>query len=90
MKETSVDYIAGERKLSWYTSDPKWMRKINFYMAEYPNEIKVDFKDDDGIQVSCPVSWFKPPKPPIKRNLTDEQKQAAADRMAKARAAISN
>lgn len=87
MRETSVDYIAGEGKLSWWTSDPKWIRKMQQYMAEYPNDVKISFGDEEAMQVTCPVSWFKPPKPPVKRVFTEEQKKAAADRMKKARMA---
>lgn len=80
MAETSVEYIKGERYLTWYSDEPKWANRIR-QLAEDNAEVQIVSDDGDGVLAHCPVSWFKPPKPPIKRNMTDEQRQAAAERM---------
>lgn len=80
MAETSVEYIKGEQYLTWYSDEPKWVNRIRQLAAD---DASVQVVNDDGesIMAHCPVSWFKPPKPPIKRNMTDEQRKAAAERM---------
>nr|DAO69368.1 MAG TPA: hypothetical protein [Caudoviricetes sp.] len=48
---------------------------------ERPDEVEIVYKDEDGLMVHCPASWFKPPKSPIKRDLTPEQRVELAERM---------
>ena len=80
MAETSVEYIKGERYLTWYSDEPKWANRIRQLAADNA-DVNIISDDGEGVLAHCPVSWFKPPKPPIKRNMTDEQRQAAAERM---------
>lgn len=80
MSETSVEYIKGERYLTWYSDEPKWANRIRQLAADNA-DVNIISDDGEGVLAHCPVSWFKPPKPPIKRNMTDEQRQAAAERM---------
>ena len=80
MAETSVEYIKGERYLTWYSDEPKWANRIRQLAADNA-DVQIVSDDGEGVLAHCPVSWFKPPKPPIKRNMTDEQRQAAAERM---------
>lgn len=87
MAETSVEYIKGERYLTWYSDDPKWANRIRQLAADNA-DVNIISDDGEGVLAHCPVSWFKPPKPPIKRNMTDEQRQAAAERMKNMRSPI--
>ena len=80
MAETAVEYIKGENYLTWYSDDPKWVNRIR-QMATDNAEVQIVNDDDESVLAHCPVSWFKPPKPPIKRNMTAEQRKAAAERM---------
>lgn len=80
MIETAVDYIKGESCLAWYSSEPKWVNRIRQFADENP-DVQIVKDSGDSILCHCPVSWFKPPKPPIKRNMTDEQRKAASERM---------
>ena len=80
MAETSVEYIKGERYLTWYSDEPKWANRIRQLAADNA-DVQIVSDDGEGVLAHCPVSWFKPPKPPIKRNMTDEQRQAAAERI---------
>ena len=72
MQETCVEFVKGEPMLLWRTSDRKWIAR---------NAVKIVYKDEDGLMAHCPASWFKPPKPPIKRDLTPEQRAEAAARL---------
>ena len=87
MAETSVEYIKGERYLTWYSDEPKWANRIRQLAADNA-DVNIISDDGEGVLAHCPVSWFKPPKPPIKRNMTDEQRQAAAKRMKNMRSPI--
>lgn len=85
MQETCVEFVRGESTLSWYSSDAKWINRMVQLANERPDEVKIVWKDEDGLMVHCPASWFKPPKPPIKRDLTPEQREELVVRMKKAR-----
>lgn len=87
MAETSVEYIKGERYLTWYSDEPKWANRIRQLAADNA-DVNIISDDGEGVLAHCPASWFKPPKPPIKRNMTDEQRQAAAERMKNMRSPI--
>ena len=87
MDETSVEYIKGERYLTWYSDEPKWANRIRQLAADNA-DVYIISDDGEGVLAHCPVSWFKPPKPPIKRNMTDEQRQAAGERMKNMRSPI--
>ena len=87
MAETAVEYIKGENYLTWYSDDPKWVNRIR-QMSTDNAGVQIVNDDGESVLAHCPVSWFKPPKPPIKRNMTDEQRKAAAERMKIARDSI--
>lgn len=87
MAETSVEYIKGENYLTWYSDDPKWVNRIR-KLASDNADVQIVSDDGEGVLAHCPVSWFKPPKSPIKRNMTDEQRKAAAERMKNMRGPI--
>lgn len=80
MVETAVDYIKGESCLTWYSDETKWVNRMR-QLATDNVDVRIVKDSGDSILCHCPVSWFKPPKPPIKRNMTDEQRKAASERM---------
>ena len=87
MSETGVEYIKGEKYLTWYSDQSKWASRIRQLAADNV-DVQIVHDDGESVLAHCPVSWFKPPKPPIKRNMTDEQRQAAAERMKNMRSPI--
>ena len=87
MSETGVEYIKGEKSLTWYSDESKWASRIRQLAADNV-DVQIVHDDGESVLAHCPVSWFKPPKPPIKRNMTDEQRQAAAERMKNMRSPI--
>ena len=80
MAETCVEYIKGESYLTWYSDELKWVNRIRRLAADNA-DVQIVSDDGESIIAHCPVSWFKPPKPPIKSNMTDEQRKAASERM---------
>lgn len=48
-------------------------------MADH-EEAKIELDNQYGLMISVPQNWIKI-RPPVKRQLTDEQKVALAERM---------
>lgn len=85
MAEVSVEFIKGEKHLTWYSDDFATIRHIKKLQSESPNDVVVVAEDESSIVVHVPVSWFREPKPKAKREMTEEQRLAAAERLAKGR-----
>lgn len=86
MRETTVEYLAGTDTLTWYSSEQRWVNKIRKLAAEYPNDVKIVADNDDGSVIAhLPRSWFRAPAPKKTRVMTEEQRQAAVERLEKIR-----
>lgn len=85
MAEVSVEFIKGEKYLTWYSDDFATIRHIKKLQCEYPNDVEVVAEDENSMVVHVPVSWFREPKPKARREMTEEQRLAAAERLAKVR-----
>lgn len=84
--ETCFNCLASEDFCSIYTTE-KWCKtKILEWIKTRPNEVW-DFKelDDGGVTCKVPKSWMMKISPKSTRNLTEEQKLAAGERMKNAR-----
>lgn len=77
-RETSCDHIAGEKTSTFYSSEQKWINKLNKLKEKYPDEVQIVSRTEDSILVHIPHTWFKISPP---RQMSDEQKQAAGERM---------
>lgn len=80
--ETCFNYCSSQ---GFFSSDErKWISRIRKLKEQHPDEITIlaEPETNDGcIYCKLPTSWLKI-QPPIKRELTEEQKQAARERMA--------
>lgn len=85
MAEVSVEFIKGEKYLTWYSDDFAIIRHIKKLQNEHPDDVVVVVEDESSIVVHVPVNWFREPKPKAKREMTEEQRLAAAERLAKGR-----
>lgn len=81
--ETSFSY-SGEK--AYFSSDErKWISKIRKLAEKYPDEVRIIAlpENNDGcIYVELPTSWLKV-QPPIKRELTEEERQELREAFAK-------
>lgn len=85
MIETSIERVSGDDYCLVYTGERKFINQLNKLAQNYP-EVEILTINEDGSMVAhAPYSWLKFIKPPAKREYTNEQKQAMAERMAKAR-----
>lgn len=76
-QETIVNFNAAEDTASVYTADPVYMRKLDKLCEREPASYKLVKRDKDG-------KWYEMPKRLVRfattRIMTDEQKEAAAER----------
>lgn len=84
--ETCFNCLASEDFCSIYTTERWCKTKILEWLKTRPNEVW-DFKElnDGGVTCKVPKSWMMKVNPRATRNFSEEQKQAAGERMKKAR-----
>lgn len=86
MRETCVERISDDKYTNIYTGERKFINELNALKEQYPDDVIIEHINSDGsICAKVPFSWFRFVKPPVKRNFTEEQRQAASERMRKAR-----
>ena len=87
-RETIVTYNQQEEEAGVYTLDPSLIRRLMQLSEERPAECRVERRSHDGraVDFCVPKSWIRI-VPPRRVNLTEEQRQQAVERMAKARLA---
>lgn len=85
MAEVTVEFIKGDKYITWYSDDFATIRHMKKLQAENPTDVVVVNEDEDSMLIHVPVSWFREPKPKAKREMTEEQRLAAAERLAKVR-----
>ena len=81
IKETNFEFVAGESIATMSTAESKWINRIKKLAEQYPDDVKIVAVNKDGsLLAHVPVKWFNL-KPPVKRNLTDEQRAELSERM---------
>lgn len=81
--ETSINRMVGDKFCSIYTGEKKFVEELRQYAKEYPGEVKMKSLDGGYVEAEVPFSWFKFVRPKRKYNMSDEQRQAAAERLAR-------
>lgn len=85
--ETAMDHISGNDYWAVSTGEQKIRNRLAKLYEQYPDEVKLIAENQDGsVFYHVPKNWIKI-SPSIKRTLTDEQREAARDRLAAARQA---
>lgn len=82
-KETIITYNNEEGSANVFTYHRALQNKLNKLVGSSP-DITLVRQDDEFAEYIVPKSWIKV-SPPPKRNLTDEQRTAMAERLAAAR-----
>lgn len=79
-QETIINFSPGDKQADIYSSDPVVIRRLKKYADENPDKISVIMDNASGIEVLFPMDWisFKPRK---KRVMSEEQRQANAERL---------
>ena len=79
--ETCCEYT--DKTLYISSDHQKWINRIRKLKSEYPGDVEIKNRpeDNDGcICATLPAAWLKI-SPPRKVEMTDEQRQAASERM---------
>ena len=83
--ETCFNYC-GEK--GYFSSDERrFITKVRRLKEQYPEQVRIiaEPETNDGcIYCELPKEWFRI-QPPVKRNMTEEQKREVADRLKRAR-----
>lgn len=86
-RETSIERVTGNN--SWttvYTGEVRFINALKKLKEEYPDEVNITAVNDDGSMLArVPFDWMRFVAPKRHREMTDEQRAAAAERMKKAR-----
>ena len=86
MNETAINRLRGDDYCYVFSAERKFINRLKELAEEYPNEVEIQYINEDGsVGAKVPYNWFRFIKPPTKRNYTEEQRQAASERMKKAR-----
>lgn len=87
VKETNIDIVNTEHQATVSSSELKQINKIKKLHESHPEEVKIVIAPEDNhgvIVAKMPKSYIKI-SPPRKVNYTEEQRAAAAERLAAAR-----
>ena len=85
--ETACDYLSCDKQATFCSSETKWINKILKLAEQYPNDVEIQVLPENNqgmILAHIPKNWFKL-TPPRKREMTEEQREAAAQRLTEAR-----
>lgn len=83
-QETNINYGPVDGKMaSFYTCLPRDLKRMWKLYEEYPDEVEIKADDKYGTEFMIPQAWVRI-RPP--RKMSEEQRQAAAERLARARA----
>ena len=77
-QETAIVIDPLTKRASVYSCIPSTVKKL-YKLADH-EEAKLELDNQYGLMISVPQNWIKI-RPPVKRQLTDEQKVALAERM---------
>ena len=84
--ENAIEWIKGQKTVTvQLAGNTKLCNRVRKYAEEYPDEVQIcGVNRDNSIVAHLPLSYIKITRPP-KRELTEEQKVAARERLMKAR-----
>jgi hypothetical protein len=86
-KETYINTTEADKTASIYSSSYHWIVRMEKLAEKYPDQVKLDYKDEYGAAYTFPKGWMKV-RPP--REISVEQRLAAADRLKRWRLAKQN
>ena len=76
--ETIITFNEAEKTASVYSCSSRYIERMNKLAEAEPDNVKLTRKDSGGVEFTVPKSWVKI-RPP--RKISNEQRQAAAERL---------
>ena len=84
--DNCMEWLTGDKFGVVTFSQKKWVNKLLKYAEEYPEDVEIISQNSDGsVYAFVPISWFKFSPPRKGREMTEEEKVAAAERLREAR-----
>lgn len=81
MAETVFEHLDGNKTFTVSTDERTWKNRLVKLAEQHPDEVEcVAVNRDGSVMFHIPASWIKV-KPPVKRNLTDEQRAELSERI---------
>jgi hypothetical protein len=81
MAETVFEHLDGKDTWTISTDERTWKNRLCKLAEQNPAEVEcVAVNHDGSVMYHVPVSWVRL-RPPAKRNLTEEQRAALAERI---------
>ena len=85
MAETVFEHLDGKDTWTVSTDERTWKNRLVKLAEQNPAEVEcVAVNRDGSVMYHVPASWVRL-RPPVKRNMTEEQKAALAERLKLAR-----
>lgn len=83
-KDNNIEWLNGDQRVTASFHNKRYINRIIKYAKQYPDE--VDYKENQDGSIVChfPLRYVKITRP-AEREMTEEQKQLAAERFAKYR-----
>ena len=76
--ETHTGYIAGDERAYIYSEEKFWIKKMERWLIDFPDDVILKLKTKYGMEVEYPIEWFiinSPAKKRQKSNLKSENKK---------------
>lgn len=73
--ETYTGYIAGESKAYVYSEEKAWIKKMERWLVDFPDDVTLKLKTKYGMEVEYPIEWFGVNSPAKKRQKSDLKSQ---------------
>ncbi len=80
--ENCIDWLTGDTVISLSITQERIRNRLVKLAAENPEEVGITRNRDGSIFAHVPLSWLWI-RPPVKRNLTDEQRERQRERLAR-------
>lgn len=83
VKENCIEWLTGEQRVALTITQKKFKSRIKNYADKYPDEVKILHENADGsIYCHMPLKYIHITRT---REMTEEEKQAAKERLQKYR-----
>lgn len=69
--ETHVGYVAGDSCMYIYSEEKIWIKKMERWLIDFPEDVSLKLKTKYGMEVEFPSSWFAINSPAKKRQKSD-------------------
>ena len=77
--ENVIDWLTNSKKASATFGQQKYISRIKKLAEDHPENVHLDINTDGSVFATFPLSWIKISA--NKRNMTEEQREAAAERL---------